>query len=160
MKFKTMSGKKIEKDVVQYIKDHMAKDSEAEYKLYIGCDSQVSKRYNVYATVVVIHKVGKGAHVIYTRDQERKKANSGSPGNVFVRLWGEVERTMKMFEFLQEKGFAPETLAIDFDFNTKKDCRSNQVLASAVGYASAYGVDVRVKPQAWSATYAANKLCR
>jgi predicted RNase H-related nuclease YkuK (DUF458 family) len=157
--FKTMTGKKID-NAVFYINEHMAKDPDMEYKLYVGCDSQVTRNHNVYATVVVIHKVGHGAHVIYTRDSAPKSANAGTTGNVFVRLWGEVDRTLAVSTYLLENGLPAEHLVIDFDFNRKTEHRSHAVMASAMGCASQIGVEARVKPDAWSATYAANKLCR
>ena len=158
--FKTMSGKKKIDNAVKYVLDHMAKDPDMEYKLYVGCDSQVTRNYNVYATVIVIHKVGHGAHVIYTRDSIPKTAKSGATGNIFVRLWGEVDRTLVISSYLLENGLSADHIVIDFDFNKKGEHKSHAVMASALGCASQIGLEARVKPDAWSATYAANKLCR
>ena len=153
-------GRKID-DVIQYIKDHLKKFPGEPYHIFIGCDSQDTSRSSVYATAIVIHRVGKGAHVIYTRDRVKKIKDT------YLRLWGEPERAVVVAELLRTGGieklilpFQPEGLTIDLDFNGDPKWLSNKVLAGAKGYIVGLGFECRIKPDGWSATYAANKLCR
>ena len=119
------------------------------------CTWQNKKQIVTYATVIVIHKVGKGAHIVFSREREQQKHK-----NIFVRLWGEVERSMKAMEILKNENIKVKKLTIDFDLNELPKYKSHVVTNSAIGFAKGEGHQVRIKPEAFSATYAANKCCR
>lgn len=162
--FKTMGTRVKIPDVIDYIKEHVSSEADAQWNIYVGCDSQNHTRQTVYAVAVVIHHVGHGAHVIYRREGMKRIRDD------ITRLWAEAEMAVKTAKFLiapdededSEKGILPvvNDVVIDFDFNFKKHFKSNILYDAAVGLATANGYSSRCKPVAFAATYAANKLCR
>ena len=110
--FQKIDGTKIP-DVIEYIKNHMQKFPTRTFNIYVGCDSQQLKKYTSYATAIVIHRVGKGAHVIYCRNRV-KRIN-----DFFTRMWGEVENGIQVSCMLKDSLAVNITNAIEvhFDFN-------------------------------------------
>ena len=158
MKFRTVGGEQIT-DIPKYIRNFMAEMPYLQHDIYVGCDSQVSSRYSVYATAIVIHRVGKGARVIYARQNEKKM--NETRGGIFNRLYLEIEKAMEVIIYLKEEGFGDTgVMTVDFDFNALPKYASNMLYDTALGYATGQGLEARCKPDAFSATYAANRYCR
>jgi len=150
-------------DLAEYLKAYMVDGNDRiQYKLYIGCDSQVNNRHTVFSVVVGIHKImdgiGRGVHIIHTRETEPK--HSDDRGGIFKRLWGEVERIVETAIYLQDSGFNVDDIGTHVDANVKEEFASNMIYDSAMGWLRGMGFDVKGKPEAWAATYAANKYCR
>lgn len=159
-KFKNHSGKKID-DIAGYIKEYTNDSNEIiKYQIYVGCDSQVSNSNTIYSTVIGIHRivggVGRGVHIIHTREKTLKL--NESRGAIFKRLWGEVERIVEVVTFLQDNGI--DNIETHVDANSNKQYVSNAIYDSAMGWLKSMGFEVNAKPDAWAATYAANKYCR
>jgi predicted RNase H-related nuclease YkuK (DUF458 family) len=160
--FKNHQGEKI-KDIILYLNDYMKyKNGRTKYKIYIGCDSQVNRHYTIYSVVIGIHTImdgiGRGVHIIHTREKDVK--TNESRGGIFKRLWGEVERIVEIALFLQENGFNIDDIGTHVDANKDNQYASNMIYDSAMGWLRSMGFDVKGKPEAWAATYAANKYCR
>lgn len=160
MRFNTAQGKVIE-NVVEYIKEHIGKFPGEEFNIYVGSDSQDTNRQTVYATAIVIHRVGKGAHVIFKKDKVDKIKDD------YERLWGEPERSMAVAEYLRNGGiekfielWQPDGLVIDLDFNENPRWLSHRLLKAAKGYIKGMGYKVRAKPASWRSVYMADRLCR
>jgi predicted RNase H-related nuclease YkuK (DUF458 family) len=77
----------------------------------------------------------------------------------FSRLWKEVEISIEISEYLRESGIQKPKY-IDIDLNPDPRYRSNQVLRAALGYIESMGYMPRCKPNAMSASYIADKLCK
>lgn len=157
------NNKKKVGDVAEYLKEYTKdKNHRIQYKIYVGCDSQVGSKHTVYSVVVGIHKIvdgiGRGVHIIHTRENSEK--TDESRGGIFKRLWGEVERIVETALYLQEKGFKVDDIGTHVDANVKKEHASNMIYDSAMGWLKSMGFDVKGKPEAWAATYAANRWCR
>lgn len=148
--FKSLSTRK-EVDLIPYIKNYLA--THKDVKLYIGCDSQNIKRYTSYATVIVLHNVGKGAHVLYSQERITRVTDR------FTRLWREVESSVATAEFLRTNGIQKPSF-IDLDLNPDPKYKSNQVLRAALGYVESMGYIPRCKPEAMSASHVADILCK
>jgi len=143
----------------KYLKNYMVNENNrTKYKLYVGCDSQVNSRHTIYSVVVGIHKVvdglGRGVHIIHTREFDIKLGEDR--GGIFKRLWNEVERIVETALYLQDNGFNVDDIGTHVDANVKKEYASNMVYDSAMGWLRSMGFDVKGKPEAWAATYAAN----
>jgi len=159
--FYTQSGKKIS-DLAKYIREYMEKDNTAQYEIYVGCDSQVNRIYTIYSVAVGIRRVtdgvGRGVHVIHTREKERKYDESR--GGIFTRLWKEVEKLAEVSEYLRDNGFDVTEFEAHVDANENEKFASNMIKDSAIGYLRGRGFNVQIKPNAFAATYAANRYAR
>lgn len=137
-------------DLISYIKDYISANPETS--LYIGCDSQNTKRSTTYAVVVVLYNRGKGGHVLYAREVIPKIWDR------FSRLWREVEQSIELAEWLKDSGIQ-KPVSIDLDLNPDPKYKSNQLLRAALGYVESMGYVPRCKPNAMCASYVADALC-
>jgi predicted RNase H-related nuclease YkuK (DUF458 family) len=168
MDFKILSSGKIVENVVDYIKTYLKEFENTHYiEVIVGSDSQNRKRKTEYATVILLHKtdynsgIGKGGHVLYKletaerplsiTDNERKDHRS-------KRLLNEAWKSIEVAEMLRTNGINVDV--IDLDMNPDPKYRSNDVLAQATGWAEGMGYRVRCKPDAMSASYAADTLVK
>jgi predicted RNase H-related nuclease YkuK (DUF458 family) len=157
--FKSLTNKQ-KVDLIPYIQNYLLEHSETE--IYIGCDSQNHSRSTSYATVIVLHNKGRGGHVLYTQDEvpRIKSVRQNAKTEVeFQRLWSEVERSIEIAEYLKSSNIKRPAF-IDIDLNPDPQFKSNQALRAALGYIESLGYIVRCKPDAVSATYVADKLCK
>jgi predicted RNase H-related nuclease YkuK (DUF458 family) len=155
--FKLEGGETV--DLVTHVNEIMRTKDVTE--VIVGTDSQ-NKRYNTtYVTTVVFKYFGRGAHYIYQRENVKKIKDR------FDRLWGEVERSLEVAMFLENKD--PETdkirgTKVDFielDFNKKELTGSNSMIKASAGYVTGMGFKCKVKPDdGLSAVKAADHLCR
>lgn len=150
LQFKRLSDGQVI-DLDSYIKDFMKKFPET--KIFIGCDSQNHGRYTAYALVIVLHQSSLGGHVLY------QKIKLNRIRDRFERLWNEVEYSVQLGEYMKLNNL-PKPDFIDIDFNPDPKYKSNQILRSALGYIEAMGYTARCKPNALSASYVADAICK
>lgn len=151
MEYKTLDNTVI-KDVANYLKAIV--DTVPYSKIYVGTDSQNKDDYTIYATAIVIHwNSNNGGHVLYTKDKVLRIRDK------FERLWGEVQRSVDVANYLKFECKIPiECIDLDLNANAKWD--SNKVLKPAVGYVESLGYEARFKPGPAYAVRMADVLCR
>jgi predicted RNase H-related nuclease YkuK (DUF458 family) len=139
------------KDVKGYISDYI--NTNGEVKLFVGCDSKQSGDFTTYAVSAVLYKKGLGGHVVYFIDKVPRIRD------MFVKLWGEVERTKEFLEYLGEdmKPFVEE---VHLDFNPKPIHKSNMVHDAGVGLISSMGYKAIGKYGSWAASYCADRILK
>jgi len=174
-RFRKIDGTTID-DVAQYIKNYFTSKREAnegdEFEIFIGTDSQRVRRGRLvlYATVICLYTVGKGAHIIYTRTkrddigptQKKTKKLKGSDPHLYQKLWWEVDYTIQVANYLKKNDvFIGQGIAqVHLDLSTNPENKSNSVYKSAVGYVESWGYNARCKPNAVAASYAADMCVR
>jgi predicted RNase H-related nuclease YkuK (DUF458 family) len=156
--FKSLTDRK-EIDLIPYIKNYL--ETHTNTKIYVGCDSQNAKYSTSYAVVIVLHHNGKGGHVLYSHNTvpRNRYKQSLETGVEFARLWVEVEKAIEVAEYLRTNGIQKPSF-IDIDLNPDPRFKSNQALRAALGYVESMGYVARCKPDAVSATYVADKICK
>lgn len=166
---KPISKEKVN-NVIEYIKNHLNKNDDYEHKIFVGCDSSEKKFKgeirSIYSTVIVMYRYGKGGHYLYSNDIngiKRKNKTGSSTSFLFMRLWGEVERVIDVVRFLEENGIDKisnvKEIEGNFDFNELDKNKSNMITSSALGYASSLNLKAEVKPNAFAASYVADRHC-
>jgi predicted RNase H-related nuclease YkuK (DUF458 family) len=159
LKFRKIDGTPIE-DIAKYCKEYI-ETRDGEVEIMIGADSlPKGRRYATYTTVVVIYTVGKGAHIIFSRQHRVSVSND------HTRLWAEVEKALGVATYLRDNGITdmPAVKSLDIsihlDFNKDAKHLSNSLHDAAIGYVKAMGFDCHTKPEAPAASYAADRICR
>lgn len=169
-KFKLFGGEIIP-DLGEYLRNYISKEKNCT--IYVGTDSAQKGSHTYYATAVCLYdeKAKKGVHVIFTRERELRIRDT------FTRLWGEAERTKNIAEYLEIEleGHAVrddkfgKLCVIDLDFNPSpthkshgvfRENKSNSAYKACVGWLEGEGYKVRCKPEAVSASCAADLLCK
>jgi predicted RNase H-related nuclease YkuK (DUF458 family) len=103
--------------------------------------------------VIVLHYGNRGGHVIYSRKSIPRILDR------FTRLWKEVEDSVELAQWLEANDIEKPAF-IDLDFNPDPKYQSNSILRSALGYVESLGYNARCKPDACSASYVADRICR
>jgi predicted RNase H-related nuclease YkuK (DUF458 family) len=147
--FKSLSNEKVV-DLIPYLKEKLSASD--DIKIYIGTDSQNIGGKTVYASVIVLHYGNRGAHVVYSRMKVERIRER------FAKLWKEVEISMEVAQYLREHDI--NATYIDIDLNPDPRYGSNNVLRAALGFVESFGYVARCKPDAVSASYAADRLCK
>ena len=154
LQFKSLGTHKVVTDIYSYVTDILSRKPDT--KLYVGTDSQNSRRLTTYATVIVLHynenDSGKGGHVLYSKETLPKMRDR------YARLWGEVERSVEVSNMLKDLGLTVKN--IDLDFNEDPRFNSNTILRSAVGYVEASGFEARWKPHNAFSVRVADQICK
>ena len=140
------------KEIVDYIDQ-----TSPETKIYIGCDSEVTRDKKVrYATVVVVHIDGQhGAKLFASFDREKNfDAKRSKP---FHRLMNEVYKVSELYLKLIEH-VGERVIEVHLDLNSDDKFVSNKVAKQALGYVKGVcGVDAKLKPDAFAASFAADR---
>lgn len=148
------SGKRV--NVLLYTQ-HMI-DTFKNVKIYVGCDSQNKRKGCLYATVIAFrytydeHGLRWAANYAYHREWVEKTKDK------FTRLWGEVERSVEVAQWLEKEGY--KVYQIDLDFNEKSNTGSHDMVAAGSGYVLGQGFNCSVKPELQCATRAGDHIVK
>jgi predicted RNase H-related nuclease YkuK (DUF458 family) len=148
---------KIDIDIVEKFIAQQGPDT----RIYLGADSERFRESRVwwaeYTTVVVVHINGKhGCKIFGEVDRERDyDQRSDRPS---MRLMNEVYRVSELFQRLALV-LADRTVEVHLDINPNEMHASSCVIQQAIGYIrGTCNVIPMVKPQAFAASYAADRL--
>lgn len=151
MKFRRLAdGSQI--NLAAYLKQYIKNNSNNSIRIYVGCDSHVKGNFTTYVSTVVIHVGTTGCHVLY------KKEKVEPIRDMWRKLWGEVERSVEVTQYLRDNGINIHT--IDLDLNHQEQHASNKVVNAAIGYVKSLGIKVRIKPDILPAIAAADNLSK
>jgi predicted RNase H-related nuclease YkuK (DUF458 family) len=132
-----------------------------ETKVYLGADSE---RVNVggkwcvdYTMAVVVHIDGRHGCKVFGY-VEREPDWDQKKNKPALRLMNEVYKVAHLFSELSEV-LQDRHVEVHLDLNPQEHFASSQVVQQAVGYIRGVcNIDPQVKPQAFAATYAADRL--
>lgn len=147
---------------LQEIKDYLSSTPKTS-KVYIGCDSSRKKDRETgifsatYTTAVVIHvDNSKGCKVFCDSVTERDYDAKASRPN--MRMMKEAQLAVEAYQQLEED-------LLEFDVEVHLDINPDPIYGSSCAYGSASGYvkgvtgrEVRVKPDAFAASYAADRF--
>ncbi len=132
-------------------------------RVYLGADSIRYRERGVwwaeYTVAVVVHRAGRHGCKIFgetgcERDYDQKIDRPS------MRLMNEVYRVSEMFQKLQP-ALADREVEVHLDINPDEHFGSSCVIQQAIGYIrGTCNVIPMVKPRAFAASYAADKLAR
>jgi predicted RNase H-related nuclease YkuK (DUF458 family) len=172
-KFKKFGGEVIE-NVTDYLKNYV--NTGEDMRIIVGCDSQQKRRFTLYALTIVLYdqELHKGAHVIFMRIREKKERD------LMRRLMNESLYALDLSEWLDNElkddykipkfgkckysgNYPTKRIEVHVDINQdeglNKQNRSNMAYHSILGMISGMGFMVKGKPDAFSASCAADLLC-
>lgn len=145
---------------IEEVRDYI-KQCSPETKVYLGADSERVKVNDVwyadYTLAVVVHIDGNhGCKIFGDVQRERdwdQKANKPS-----LRLMQEVYKISDLFHELSDV-LADRYVEVHLDINPDLKYKSSAVVQQAVGYIKGTcNIDAQVKPNAFAASYAADRL--
>jgi len=145
---------------IEEVKDYILNSSQ-ETKIYLGADSERNRLdsiwYADYTIAIVVHIDGKHGCKIFgyyqrERDYDQRKDKPN------IRLMTEVYKVSEIY--LQLKDVIEDRLVeVHLDINASVKHASNQVVQQAIGYIrGTCNLEALIKPKAFAATYAADRL--
>lgn len=145
---------------IQEVKDFIVAQS-AETRIYLGADSE---RVNVdglwyadYTLAIVVHIDGKHGCKIFG-DVQRERDWDQRANKPSMRLMQEVYKVSDLFQELSDV-LQDRYVEVHLDINPSERYKSSAVVQQAVGYIKGTcNIDAQVKPNAFAASYAADRL--
>ena len=155
MNWRRLNGTKIEKPIVDAVRETLIKEKEAGYKLKvcIGTDSQVRGKVAEFATVIVFLREKKGGFMFISNYKIEK------PMGLRERMIAEVARSVEVAYSLCDLLDAHDVgLEVHADINTDPHFQSNTALKEAMGYILGMGFVFKAKPDAFASSTCADKV--
>lgn len=172
----------INEPIIEYLEELIkeVRDGGFNVKIAIGTDSQKRGRGYNFATVILVMMEtslgidkdgseiikGKGAKVIYKKFWEEMKASTKEKKHREIevlnqRMILEVSKSIEVaYEIQPLLDALGVKMEIHADINPDPERGlSNMVLKEAAGYIMGMGYDFKIKPLAYAASKAADKLC-
>ena len=137
--------------------------SSDQSKIYIGCDSMAYKNHKGvwmadYYKVVVVHIDGCKGCKIFGEVSTEIDYNPNKKKPTY-RLMNECYKVSELYLKLAE--LTDKEIEVHLDFNPNKKYASNVIIEQAIGYIrGTCNVIPLVKPDAFAASYAADRLLR
>jgi predicted RNase H-related nuclease YkuK (DUF458 family) len=129
-------------------------------KIYIGVDSERIKRdkmwYADYTAAIVVHIDGKHGCKLFgevTRERDYDRVDRPNT-RLMMEVFKVSELYLKLAEVLENRA-----VEVHLDINPDESHTSSNVVAQAIGYIrGTCNVEPLVKPRAFAATYAADRM--
>jgi predicted RNase H-related nuclease YkuK (DUF458 family) len=145
---------------IEQVKQFIVEQS-PETKIYLGADSE---RLNVrgiwyadYTLAVVVHIDGKHGCKIFG-DIQRERDYDQKANKPAMRLMNEVYKVSELFQQLADV-LEDRHVEVHLDINPNDKYASNIVVSQAIGYIKGTcNITAQVKPDAFAASYAADRL--
>lgn len=156
----TLERNKMQRAFLDEVKNFLENEP-LESKIYIGVDSERYKKkgkwFADYTIAVVVHKNGNNGCKIFggVESEQDFDAKSNKP---MLRMMNEVYRAAEVYLALAEF-IVDREVEIHLDINPNELHGSSCAMQQAVGYIKGVcGHTPRLKPQAFAASYAADRL--
>lgn len=153
------------------------------FDVAVGTDSQKSGKGYRFATVILISmredlgsgiSTGRGGmviHAAYNEDVVTKKdglkpkghekvllvrGKEGVNHRMIYEVSKSIEAAMQIADLVEAYGIK---MTIHADINANEKWESNKALSHAIGYILGMGYDFKIKPDAWAASFGADRFC-
>ncbi|MDK2820658.1 MAG: uncharacterized protein PWP31_623 [Clostridia bacterium] len=138
-------------DIIEFIEAN----SDAQYKIIIGSDSQARVR-TCFVTAIIVHQVGRGARYYYRKKYQRK-INSLRQ-KIFYETALSLETANFIAQKLEAKGYHNLNLEIHLDIGPNGDTK--ELIREIVGMVVGSGFDAKIKPYSCGASKVADKYTK
>ncbi|RCW49947.1 MULTISPECIES: ribonuclease H-like YkuK family protein [unclassified Halanaerobium] len=140
--------------IINFIKS----DSDYEYKLIVGTDSQPGFSEVVFVTAIVIYRIGRGGRYFYYKDNVRFK--SGMKQRIFYEVSRSLEVASKLTLFLSEEDQLEEDIELEIHIDVGHNGPTNEIIREVTGMVVGSGFEAYIKPDAYAASTVADKFTR
>lgn len=121
---------------------------------FVGTDSQNHMSFTRFVTVICLQVERNGVHVLVSKMDIPK---------IYDYRYRLLKETDISAEFARNnKAFFKEndmSLTVHADYNSLTNHKSNGVVTEAKNYMKTHGFELKIKPESWSASYAADHFC-
>ena len=138
-------------DLMIVVKSHMSSSS----KIFVGTDSFVSKGRVAFATAICLHGGSKPSRYFFFKEYQNKKHYN----NLSSRIIEEARRSVELSSLLITKfEINAENIELHLDVSPQHLNNETSKFSSMLkGYISGYGINCKMKPDAWASQSVADK---
>lgn len=149
-------GRRSLKQMIKDIQAYVQEDTNANYKVVIGTDSQTRENETIFVTALIIQRLGKGAIFFYTK--HRHKAIR----NLRYRIYQETEYSLEAVEVLKERGFFDFSIQIPMEIHLDvgQQGETRKLIQEVVGWVTAVGYTAKIKPESYAASAVADRFTK
>jgi len=151
-KWVTGSGNEIDfYDMLKLVREYVQTGS----KIFIGSDSFISQKKVCFASAVCLHGKNKGGRYFFYKEFLQKQRYT----QLVSRITEETRRSVEIAcLFMSEYGIMPENIELHLDVSPFAANNGTSKYSDMLkGYVQGYGVDYRLKPDAWASQTIADK---
>ncbi len=137
--------------ILSILKSYLIKGS----RIFIGTDSFISNGKVCFATALCLHGPDQPGRYFFYRDNE----NSNSFKVLVSRITEEVNRSLELAQLLiQEYKIESSFIQLHMDISTSDSGNATSKFSDMLkGYVQGFGLDYRLKPDAWASQSIADK---
>lgn len=147
-----MTEEEVFKKIVETIVGH-----ENEYEVYVGTDSQVGYDTKV-ASVIVLYEIGKGGKFFYNISHTKKYTKNEIADRMYMEAEKSIELSKRFTSFLKDWKIDFSNIVIHVDLGKKGKTRN--FIEGIVGWITAEGFNVEVKPGSIAASVVADRYSK
>lgn len=151
-------------ELVKEITEYLIEESPIS-NVFIGCDSRRRRVTGsnewtaTYVTAIVIHKNNKNGCKVFTEIEEMVDYDQ-KHDRPFLRMMNEAYKAVEAYEQLSDV-LEDRVVEVHLDVNEDEKFGSNVAMSAAKGYVlGTTGREVKIKPEAFAASYAADHVVR
>ena len=146
-------------EVATLIRNFISEDSDAQYAIYIGSDSQ-NTYYTKMVTVIAVHRLGHGGRYFYEISKYDKIKDIRK--KLYTETQLSLDMTEKLFDEFQKIGFdyTSENISFTIHIDAGNGGPSGAVIPEVVGYVHAMGYECEVKPDSPIASCIADRISK
>jgi predicted RNase H-related nuclease YkuK (DUF458 family) len=147
----------INEPIIDYLEKLIEKELEFGNKLIvcIGTDAQRRGRGHKFVTVITLVTEGKGGKIMYTVEYDKNKMTLNQ--KLLKEVYKSIEIAYNINPLLELYGVK---LEIHVDINPDDKWASNKSMSQAVGYIMGMGYAYKTKPDAFAASFNADKYAK
>jgi len=143
------SLKQMTDKVIEFVKE----DKDQLYRLMVGSDSLYRRDETCFSTVIVVHRVGKGARFFYNKSYVNHDID------IYSKILKETRDSIEIMQVIKASNI-PEYITKDnmeIHIDAGANGASKKVMDQCLGYAKGMGYNAYLKPDACAATHVADK---
>ena len=154
-RWRKLNGERIAEPIYEAVEKTIVEEIAAgnQIKVCIGTDSQRYANEFEFATVILFLRKGKGGFMFISND--RLKSEPKLKERMLMETTRSIEIAYHLCELFDKHG---TELEVHADINTNPRFASNHSLKEAMGYIMGMGFSFKAKPEAYAASYCANKV--
>ena len=140
------------------------RNTSPESSVYLGCDSMRLKKngnwFALYTMVIVVHLDSKHGAKLFGYNVLEPDFEK-NPGRPMMRMMNEAYKVAEMYAEFEDELIPMDTVEIHLDINPQEVHGSSCAVKAASGYIlGTCGIVPKVKPDAFAASYAADRMVR
>jgi predicted RNase H-related nuclease YkuK (DUF458 family) len=147
----------INEEIIDYLEKLIVAEKEKGHKIKVcvGTDAQRRGRGHKFVTVIALISEGKGGMLMYTVEHEMHKITLNQ--KLLKEVYKSIEIAYSINPLLELYDIK---LEIHVDINADERWASNKSMSQAVGYIMGMGYDYKVKPDAFAASFNADRYAK